>query len=208
VGFLVIKFGMQFVTNYSLNLNKNASVNTTQSDNPTFVAPPVLNPIPDATNSAEIKVSGYALANEQIALYVNDNKVDEQPVKDDKTFSFSHVTLKTGQNSIKAKAVVDDQHESNYTDTQTVTFNNKAPSLSIDSPSDGQTIKGDSHVTVSGKTDPGRQVTINDFWAIVDDQGKFSYNASIQKGDNTIKVVAKDDAGNTTSKEIKVHMDE
>jgi len=61
---------------------------------------------------------------------------------------------------------------------------------------------------VHGKTDPNVKVTINDFWAIVDDSGNYSYNLSLKSGDNPIKIVATDDAGNNTEKDLKISYSE
>ena len=45
---------------------------------------------------------------------------------------------------------------------------------------------------------------MNEFWAIVDAGGNFSYTLPLQNGENTIKVVATDEAGNKTEYEVKV----
>ncbi len=82
---------------------------------------------------------------------------------------------------------------------------NLSPTLSIDSPADNQIITGDNNkVTVSGKTDPGVQVTVNTFWAIVDENGGYQYNLTLQNGDNNFAVVATDKAGNKTEQTRKV----
>jgi len=204
---LLVKFGLQFLINFSLKL-ENANKNMPQSanvSNPTYIAPPILYPLPTATNSAEITVSGYSLPHQQVVLYVNGSVADRTMTNSDKSFSFQKVPLQSGQNSIKAKVVADNNQQSDYSDNQTVIYNNKAPTLSVTSPQDGQTFKGDNHITISGKTDPNDTVTINDFQAIVDDNGNFSYTMALQNGDTTLNVVATDSAGNKTTKQIKVH---
>jgi bacillopeptidase F len=75
----------------------------------------------------------------------------------------------------------------------------------VTSPTDGQTFaKDQGSVQVSGKTDNNVKITVNGFWAIVDDSNNFSYALPLQGGENQIKVVAEDKAGNTTQKDIKV----
>ena len=82
-----------------------------------------------------------------------------------------------------------------------------APGLSIDQPQDGQTVSKSSSPTlgIQGKTDIGNNVTVNGFWAIVDDQGNYNYLYTLQNGDNDIKVIATDPEGNQTTKEIHIH---
>ena len=55
-----------------------------------------------------------------------------------------------------------------------------------------------------GKTDSGVRITVNGFWAVIDENNNFSYSLPLQDGDNAIKVVAQDQAGNKAEKEIKV----
>ncbi len=203
--FLLVKFGIPLLTQFSLLVAGRNQTNdgTQNTDKPRFIAPPVLNQPFTATNSAQIKVSGTAQNKQQVKLYVNDNVVDTQDVQSDGTFSFENVTLKNGDNTIQAKAKMNDK-ESDFSNTLTITFQNKAPSLDVSSPSDGQSFSKDPSLVVKGKTDPDAKVTVNDFQAIVNDDGSFSYNMQLQNGDNQLKVIAMDAAGNKTEKDLKV----
>ena len=60
------------------------------------------------------------------------------------------------------------------------------------------------NISVSGATDPGDSVSVNDRLAIVDKDGNFSYSLDLNSGDNKIKVVSSDPAGNQTTKELTV----
>ncbi len=172
-----------------------------------YIAPPVLDPIKDATNSAQITISGSALTNQVIRLFVNGKYIDKTKVNDNKTFIFRNVVLEEGDNDIKAKSIISDE-ESAYSQNVRIVYRNKAPSLEISSPQDNQTIlNSDGQVKVEGKTDSSVRVTVNDYWAIVESDGTFSYLLRLQKGDNNIKVVATDDAGNRVEKEIKVKLE-
>ena len=91
-----------------------------------------------------------------------------------------------------------------------VVLKNSAPTLDISTPSDGQrfdknSIGSGNSISVSGKTDQGVSVTVNGFWAVVDDSNNFSYTLPLQNGDNQIKIIAIDQAGNKTEKDIKVN---
>jgi len=200
--FLLIKFGIPALTNLSLLLSSNKGVSQEDISNAKIVlVPPVMNESFSATNSASITVSGTASSKQTIQLYVNDSLVDTTMVKDDNSFSFTGVNLTQQQNTIKTKAKLQDK-ASNFSDTWNVAYIQKAPSLSVDNPHDGDTLGAT--VVVRGKTDPDVKVTVNDFWAITDNSGNYSYTLSLQNGDNHIIVVATDAAGNTTKNELTV----
>lgn len=203
---LLAKFGTAILTNITIFLSGSQNTpTTTHSAADVFVAPPVLNPLPNATNSAQTNVSGKAMAKQTINLYVNDTIVDKTQTAKDNTFEFKEITLSKGENVIKTKAINEQEKESDFSNSSTIVFKSDAPTLTIDSPSDNQTFqKDDSPVTVKGKTDSGVRITINDLRAIVDDSGSFSYNLPLKGGDNIIKIVATDQAGNKTELQRKV----
>ncbi|MDP3988301.1 MAG: Ig-like domain-containing protein [Candidatus Levybacteria bacterium] len=202
----LVKFGFPLLANFSLFLTESqSSSDSSDKKADVFIMAPLLNPPPSATNSAQIPISGKGSKNETINLYVNGELVDKTSTKENGDFIFDNVALSQGNNAIQIRAVSENKKESDFSDTFTVSFKNSNPSLSIDSPSDNQSFsKDDNQILVTGKTDAGDRVTVNDFWAIVDETGKFSYNLKLSDGENKIKVVTTDDAGNKTEKEIKV----
>lgn len=205
--FILIKFGIPLLINFSLfisNFNKDSS--SIKNNSLSFVAPPVLDPLFNATPSAEINISGKALPDQTINLYLNGELTDKKETKDKEDFKFENVILKPGENTIMAKAVTEDNKESNFSAPITVIYKKDPPKLEISSPSDGQSFsKEEKSVNVSGKSDADIKVTVNDFWAIVDTEGNFSYTLKLNDGENKIKVAATDQAGNKTEKEIKVN---
>ncbi|MBP9719361.1 MAG: hypothetical protein KBD46_02740 [Candidatus Levybacteria bacterium] len=172
-----------------------------------YVAPPILNDTYDATNSARVTISGSSITGDTtIALYVNNAKVDATEVNTDNTFSFDTIPLDSGENTIKVQAVTKTNQKSEFSNTVTISYLDKEPSLSIDSPSDGtQFHKDEKSIDIKGKTDAGARVTVNDFWAIVDADGNYTYTMPLKDGDNDIKVVATDEAGNKAEKQIRVN---
>ena len=201
---LVFKFGLPFLVNLSLFMSGSKG-NQEQSENkgPSFIAPPILNPFPQATSSANIIVSGVASKNQTINLYINDNLIDSIKTKDDGEFSFKE-TIKPGESTIKTKAIVGEK-ESEFSNTITTAFKSAPPSLSIISPTDAQSFSKDQNIAeVKGATDPDTRITVNGFWAITDNTGEFLYKLPLQNGENKIKILATDLAGNKTEKEIKV----
>ncbi len=205
--FLVIKLGIPLLVNFSLSI-ANQKDKTTESQNAnssdtSFIAPPILNPPPIATNSAKIIVSGIGNPNQTIRIYINDQIKDDIQTKKDGSFSAMEDIAK-GLNTINAKAQIKGK-ESDFSNSVTVTYIDTKPTLDLTSPTDGQSFSKDQNTApVSGKTSTGAKITVNGFWAIVDDNNNFSYNLPLQNGDNQIKVVATDDAGNTTEKDVKV----
>ncbi len=211
---VLAKFGLPLFTTFTSFLigAKNSSEQKNQNDTPLFVSPPILDLVKSATNSAKITVSGTASDNQIITLYVNGDLIDKTKVGKNNTFSFKDVELKKGENKIKAKATVDtnnladkNKKESGFSNEEIITYKSGEPSLSIDSPSENQSFsKEENAINVNGKTDVGNRVTVNDFWAIVDENGNYSYRLSLQNGDNNIKVIATDEAGNQKTMERKV----
>lgn len=202
---LLIKFGVSLLVGFSVFLagTKNqASTNSNSSEN-TFIAAPVLNPLPNATNSAEIIISGKSQSDKTIKLYINNALKDTVQTDKNGNFSFSQ-TLSAGNNLIQTKTQQNNKL-SDFSNSFTVSFKNSAPSLTIDSPSDNQSFSKDQNsVNVTGKTDVNASVTINGFWAIINENNNYSYNLPLQNGDNQIKVIATDMAGNKTEKDLKV----
>ncbi|MCL4418561.1 hypothetical protein M1146_00495 [Patescibacteria group bacterium] len=202
---LLVKFGIPLLVNFSLLISgSNGPKEQTAHTKAVFINPPLLNSTLAATNSAKITVSGTAVSNQTIGLYLNDNLIDKTEADSNGSFSFDF-TLNSGENKIKTKASKNGK-ESEFSNTLSVVYASSPPSLEVKSPTDGQSFSKDQNTTqVTGKTDADVKVTVNGFWAIIDENNNFSYNLSLQNGDNQIKIVATDGAGNKTEKGIKVN---
>ena len=203
---VLFKFGIPFIAAIGSISGQVApakqSGNASQSTSPqTFLAPPTLNQTFDATNSAQVEISGSSTTGNQVAIYLNGSLFEKVDLGSDNTFK-DNLTLSTGDNIIKAKSV-NGSHESDFSDSITITYKNSPPNLSIDSVHDGDSVKS-SPVNIGGKTDPEDTVTVDGFQAIVDSQGGYSYSLNLQNGDNNVVVDAIDNAGNKTEKTIKV----
>lgn len=201
---LLVKFGIPLLVNFSLFLSgQKKSDETSKSASTAYLSPPVLDQSANATNSAEFIITGTAVSDEEIDLYVNGSLSEKKEAESNGNFSFK-VTLQTGDNKIKAKAKKDDK-ESDFSNELEITYKNNPPSLSVDSPTDGQKFEKDQNTAqVLGKTDSEVRITVNRFWAVIDENNSFSYTLPLQNGENTIKIEAVDQAGNKAEKEIKV----
>lgn len=175
------------------------------SDKPkdTTLSAPIIDPLPEATNSAELTVSGFAQEAQNVKIYLGDLVVGE--VKPEAgSFEYNDLSLKNGENKISAKSVFLGK-ESDFSNTETVIFDKEEPKLEIETPVEGQTISVNNRVRVIGQTDKDSQVYANGFLGSTDSEGKFEVTVPLVEGENTIEVKAIDEAGNSVSKSVKVN---
>lgn len=169
------------------------------------LAPPVLNIPYEATNSAQINISGFGNPNSKVKLYIDDESKQTVDVSSDGSFIFENVDLSLGTNNIYATTVDEQNKESLPSKTLKLLYDNAKPYLNLSSPDDNKIIQGgDKKVTVSGKTDTGVQIFINGSQTIVDKDGNFSTDIILNEGDNSISIKAVDSASNSTETERKV----
>lgn len=186
--------------------SNDTSIETTTVD---YIAPPVIDPLPAATKEETIDITGYSPGEASaVALYVNGKKVEKTSLKEGNIFTFLSVSLSKGENDIEARSIMKNGDESNFSKIVKIKYLNDPPKLEIQEPSDGQKFKKDqSPITVSGQSDQGVKVTVNGFWAISDNDGKFTYAYNLKDDNNTLRIVATDEAGNETLKEIRVEIE-
>lgn len=163
-------------------------------------APPVIQPVANATSSAIIRVEGFAEEGSNVILAINKADTYETLVESDGEFLFNKVKLKSGENRITARAIDVAGNESRTSSIIYVLYDNESPSLAVESPADGSSYFGSQEqaVTVSGSAETGSSVRVNGFFVILSREGKFSYKLSLNNGENVITVAARDKAGNET----------
>ncbi len=152
--------------------------------------------LPDSMNTSyeELKVTGTATSGANV--YVNGQAVK---LKNDGTFS-TDITLKPGDNNVQVVAV-DSSGESN-TVTKKVVFDAKYPALQVFAPSQSAT----EEVEVSGYTDPGCIVYLDNQKLKADSKGGFSGTVKIKnKGSNTVKATVVNSYGLSTSKNVVIN---
>lgn len=169
----------------------------------TALFPPSLDPIPEATNTATIALSGYGEKNASVVVYVNDVETKKAQTDSDGKFLIVNLPIKEGDNTITAKSVKDDK-DSSVSAAFTVSYLNKPPKLDIDSPHDGDKFSTNRDITISGTTDPDNRITLNDRTVVLDTLGKFKTSYSLSDNDNELSLKAFDTAGNSVEKKIKV----
>ncbi len=188
-----------------LNKFKNSGKNNTSITSGETLAPPVLNIPYEATNTAEINIKGYAQPHETIEIYVDNELKKTVSTGEEGSFEAPGVELSLGVNNIYGKSVGEKDARSLASKTIRIVYDNKKPKLEISSPSDGQVVKGgDKRINVSGNTDPGIDIRINNVVAMVDSDGHFSSNIEINEGETVLTIIAQDIAGNSSSMERRV----
>ncbi len=187
--------GIGFVKNTIKPPNKNAVSSTKES----AIAPPVLNIPFEATNTGQIDIRGFGIPNTKVKLFIDDDPKQTIDVSNDGSFNFSNVSLVLGTNNIYAKTIDENGTESLSSKTLRIIFDSEKPLLNVNEPEDSKKIQGgDKKVRVSGNTEPGVKVYINDSQVVVDKDGNFSSEQQINDGDNIISIKASDTASNTT----------
>lgn len=162
------------------------------------LAPPVLNIPFDATNSSEIDIPGYTTADSEVKLFMEDNEVKIVKTQSDGSFVFQNVELSLGINNIYGKTVDQDGKISFPSKLIRILFDDEEPSLEVNEPEDGKNIIGDRKITISGKTEKGVKVTVNGIQIIVDQEGNFQTNMSLNEGENAFTIKATDSSTNYT----------
>jgi hypothetical protein len=192
--------GLSFLNRYKASSKPTSLI----SESPTL-APPVLNIPFEATNTATIRVKGYAQPLSKVEIYVDDELKDTTETSLDGNFNAESVDLSLGTNNVYGKTVDDKDNKSLPSKSIKVIYNNEKPKLDLSSPADDAKFKGgDQKVTVSGSTNPGNTLTANGLQIIVGTDGNFSQSIPISEGENNITITSTDSAGNTTSVSRKV----
>jgi flagellar hook assembly protein FlgD len=118
-------------------------------------------------------------------------------------FSFS-IPLNNGKNLINIVAISSTGSETSL--SRTIIYDKNPPSLTVLTPTDN--FKTDNNILiVTGYTEPGCKVQINDREAQVDSKGNFSYIVDLQTVGTDIKVTAADQNGNVFTVTRKVVLD-
>lgn len=156
------------------------------------------------TNVENVTVSGTAAPTTTVEIYNDGEEVASVATTDEGTFS-ADITLEDGANTLTAKAVTG-QGSTDESAPVTITLDQTKPRVSITSPENNLKTNRES-VTVTGTVDEANLdwVKVNGQRAQVDEEGNYSHRMLLNEGENVIKVVALDKAGNRHAKTVKVY---
>lgn len=204
---LIVKYGIDAITgfgNVTNKLNKNNSSDNSSSISLDRIDPPLITQLPNAVQQNKITVTGTTTqTGGSVELFVNNKSFGKADV-DGQEFTFQNVQLTAGDNILKVRQTVNNK-SSDFSRDFHITYAKEPPKLDISFPTDGEKFgHGDQEIDVTGKTGPQNKVTVNTFWAIVDDQGNFTYHLTLNQGDNAINVEATNPAGVKTDKTLHV----
>ncbi len=166
-------------------------------------APPVFKYSFEATNSANITLSGLAEAGSKVKIYSASMLVDETIADNEGNFTLDNFKLTLGKNEITAVTIDNAGNKSTESEKLVIWYDNQPPELEISQPENGATINNENNkVEIIGKTEPDATLFINEHLVILDSEGNFQYTFTLTQGENLINLVAIDKADNQTSKEL------
>ncbi len=168
-----------------------------------FLSIPILDTLPEATNSSKLFISGFASNAQKVKIFLDESEEAEVSVEGGK-FRFDNIILKIGENRIFAKSISGEK-ESGPSDSAVIIFDEDEPMLEVETPIEGQTITGNNRIRVFGKTDKDAQVYANGFSGSTNAEGVFELVVPLVVGENTIEVKAVDEAGNSKIETRKVN---
>lgn len=153
------------------------------------------------TSEKEISIEGTATPNTTAQLLNNDEAVNSAEVDDNGEFQLE-TELTEGENTLTVLTELDDGITIDSPPV-TVTLDTTAPEVAIDIPVDGDKTNRET-VTVEGtaQDDHLDYVEVNGAKANVDDDGQFTKRILLDNGENNIKVLAVDEAGNKATETI------
>lgn len=201
VGFLgfvlpnIVRFAFNFLDTNSIFVDED----TIPPQTPILTAPV------EATNSATLSLSGFTEPKATVKLVLNQEEKDETAADDEGKFEFE-VSLSEGDNELAVYSVDKADNESSLSKKYTVTLDQTAPTINIESPENGSTIELSKNqlTTIVGQTEPNAKVYLNDRLVFADRDGYFSAKYNLNEGENVIQVKSIDPAGNTTAQELKI----
>ncbi|GGB69510.1 S8 family serine peptidase [Fictibacillus barbaricus] len=165
--------------------------------------PAITSPVDGSfTNKANVSVKGNTTPNVMVNIQNKGRVVAKGKAKADGTFLIP-ITLQEKENVLTATATSNGTTAPST--TVKITLDRTKPQLSIGSPKNHEKIKRET-TTVTGKVNDANllSVRVNGTKAKIYKDGTFSVRVMLDKGVNTLKVVAKDKAGNQTAKSIQV----
>lgn len=161
----------------------------------------------EATNSAQIKISGLSEKGITVELLKNDVSLNKAQTNENGEFEFDNVDLDVGDNQFTAIAISQDGVSSEPSKPIEIVLDTELPMITMINPSEDKLTVDYADFDVAGKTDKNVSVLVNGRVAMVDDEGKFKIKLQLSAGKNNVEIVASDLAGNQTKKTIEIDYD-
>ena len=166
---------------------------------------PIFDPVPEATNDAQLKLSGLVEPGAALEFFFNGASVGKIVGSSDGVFSLDDLTLTSGKNEVYAYAIDNAGNKSAQSEKIDVWYDNTPPQLEITQPKETASNTDKDKTVINGRTELETTVLINDHFVIVNKEGNFIYSLSLSSGENTFKIVAFDLAGNKTEQTLTIN---
>ena len=204
-GALMLIYGLPLLIRFSVFLGEGKTKKNTITEEKILppLAPRIVRDF-EATNSAQIKIKGFAEAKVMVELYKNDISIGVTDVSENGDFTFDKITLDSGDNYFNAIASTEKSGRGDGSETINIIFDDLAPSLAVTNPSEDSLSVDYPDFDIVGTTDKGSSVMINGKIVKVDDNGGFKEKWQLNTGKNDLEIIARDVAGNETKKSISI----
>ncbi len=210
---VVILYGLEYFPRWVdiITTLVNRNQQTVAVPNSVSLLPPTLQPLPEYTNDATPEIKGTAMPGKVVELFLDGNRLGETVSDKNGQFVFTPTKkIADGKHKVTAQ-LREGKNESSLSLPVVFVVDTTPPDLVIESPEDGAKLtfnKDDELVTtVKGQSEAGVEIKVNDRLAKVDIDGGFEVEVPLKEGENTLKAVSTDKAGNSTEKEIRVTVD-
>ena len=202
---LVIFFGLPLLIKFSVFLGQGKSKNQTDTEVKKLppVAPRLVIPY-EATNSGQIKITGFAEAKVKVELFKNEASMGTTEVTENGDFVFENLSLDEGENSFTAMASTEENGSGDDSSPVVVVYDTKAPELTVTNPSEESLNVDYADFDIVGKTESGSSISINNRIATVDNDGNFKLKWQLNTGKNELEITRTDLAGNQTKKKVAI----
>lgn len=202
---LILSGGLSALANLAFFVSRPGSAEATPTPAPVFLSPPILAPLPSATNSAQIKLTGFSQKETTIEIFLNEESLGEIKTDDQGQFEKT-MTLTKDENEIYAVAQDFLDNYSSPSEKIKIVFDDEPPELEVETPKDGEKFYQEKNQTIQlkGQTEPKTSLYFNDHLLVLDADGNFSTQFKLREGENILRFLAKDPAGNKIEKQISV----
>jgi len=183
-------------------ISKQSSSDNTNQETLVIQTPIISTPV-NATNSAQLTISGFGQKDTTIYLLLNGSENQKKTVEDEAGKFEIPVELTAGENRIKLYAENQDKKQSNLSSEYLVIYDNDPPKIELESPTEGQKIelRKNQLLTVKGTSEPDAKIDLNGRIIRVGKEGLFSATYQLSEGENKLIFIATDLAGNATTLE-------
>ncbi len=198
--------GIPALTQVALFFSRSPVNDSSENEDVLAPLPPQINTPPEATNSSQLSLSGFAESGAEVSLKRDDVEVQTSIADASGSFSFAKVSLRAGTNTFSLVAIDPAGNESPASAPVHIEYDNTQPKLTITEPTEGKKFFGQSErlITIKGETDQDAHVSLAHRSLVVGSDGTFTTSFELQEGENQLELSATDKAGNSTTTTLSI----